>query len=181
MFGRIIQKLMAGRNHRTIEAGGKAPAFSLSSTDGQKRSLAEALARGPVLAAFFKVSCPTCQYTFPFIERLHRQLGAAGAKQAQIWGIVQDNASLGERFAKEYGVTFPVLVDDEPYETSLAYGLYYVPTLFLIAPDGRVGFTCDGFSKADLAALHKQLAKHFAVKLPALFRPSDGVPEYKPG
>ena len=172
---------MAGRNHRTIKIGEKAPPFGLSSTDGQKRSLREALAEGPVLAAFFKVSCPTCQYAFPFIERLHQQLGAAGAKHAQIWGIVQDNASLGERFAKEYGVTFPILVDDEPYETSLAYGLNYVPTLFLIAPDGRVDLTCDGFSRADLAALHKRLAERFSVKLPALFRPSDGVPEYKPG
>lgn len=172
---------MGGKNHRTIAAGESAPSFTLNSTDGQKRSLREALAEGPVLAAFFKVSCPTCQYAFPFIERLHQQLGAAGAKHAQIWGIVQDNASLGERFAKEYGVTFPILVDDEPYETSLAYGLNYVPTLFLIAPDGRVDLTCDGFSRADLAALHKRLAEHFAVKLPALFRPSDGVPEYKPG
>jgi peroxiredoxin len=172
---------MGGRNHRTIAEGEQAPPFSLNSTDGQKRSLRDALAKGPVLAAFFKVSCPTCQYTFPFIERLYRQLAAAGAKDVQVWGIVQDSASQGERFAKEFDVTFPILVDDEPFETSLAYGLNYVPTLFMISQDGRVGMACDGFSKADLVALQKRLAEHYAVKLPVLFEPADHAPEFKPG
>jgi peroxiredoxin len=172
---------MGGRDNRTIKAGEAAPPFALSATDGKTRSLQGARAQGPLLAAFFKVSCPTCQYTFPFIERLCQQLRTAGAPDVQIWGIVQDDASSGLRFAKEYGVTFPILVDDEPYETSRAYGLNYVPTLFLIAPDGRVEITCDGFAKAELIAIHKWLAAHFSVKLPSLFRPADGVPEFKPG
>jgi peroxiredoxin len=181
MFDKIIRGLMGGKNHRTIAAGEQAPAFSLNSTDGQKRSLQDALARGPVLAAFFKVSCPVCQYTFPFVERLHKQLRLAGAKDVQIWGVVQDSASSGRGFAKEYGVTFPILVDEEPYHTSLDYGLNYVPTLFLIGAHGRVEMTGDGFSKADLLTLHKRLADHYGVKLPALFLPADRVPEYKPG
>jgi peroxiredoxin len=172
---------MGEKNNRTIEAGKSAPPFNLMATDGKKRSLHEALAKGPLLAAFFKISCPTCQYTFPFIERLYQQLRSAGARNIQVWGICQDNASHGLRFAKEYGVTFPILVDDEPYETSREYGLNYVPTLFLIALDGRVEITSDGFAKADLIAIQKWLAGHFSVKPPALFRPADGVPEFKPG
>jgi peroxiredoxin len=172
---------MGGRNNRTIEAGEAAPPFALSSTDGKDRSLREGVAKGPVLAAFFKVSCPTCQYAFPFIERLCQQLRSAGAQDVQVWGIVQDNAGQGRRFAQEYGVTFPILVDDEPYDISRAYGLNYVPTLFLISPKGRVEITCDGFAKADLIAIHKWLAAHFSVKPPELFRPADGVPEFKPG
>jgi peroxiredoxin len=172
---------MGGKNRRTLEAGQKAPPFRLMSTDGKERSLQEGLAAGPVLAAFFKVSCPTCQYTFPYIERLYQQLIAAGAKGPQVWGIVQDDAGQGKAFAKEFGVTFPILADDEPYETTLAYGLNFVPTLFLIGRDGRVEITCDGFHKADLLALHKRLAENYAVKPSALFQPSDGVPEFKPG
>jgi peroxiredoxin len=181
MFANIFRRIMGKRENRTLEAGKTAPPFALGATDGQKRSLTEALSRGPLLAAFFKISCPTCQYTFPFIERLYQQLRSAGAPDVQIWGIVQDSASLGRRFAQEYGVTFPILVDDEPYETSREYGLNYVPTLFLINPDARVEITCDGFAKADLIAIHTWLASHFAVKPPALFRPADGVPEFKPG
>jgi peroxiredoxin len=181
MFGRLFQKLMGGRSRNTIAAGQAAPSFSLSSTDGVTRSLKEGLSRGPVLAAFFKVSCPTCQYAFPFLERMYQQLGSAGAKDLQFWGIVQDDANHGRMFAKELKITFPILCDDEPFEISSEYGLNFVPSIFLIASDGRVEIASDGFTKADFVAIHKSFAAHYAVKPPELFQPSDRVPEFKPG
>ncbi len=162
----------------TVAAGQIAPPFELASMDGKPYSLQEALTQGPVLAAFFKVSCPTCQYTFPFIERIYQQFRGKGV---QIWGISQDNARDSQRFAKEYGVTFPILIDDKQFATSLDYGLKYVPTLFIIAPDGHVEVTGDGFSKADLLELQKFLAKHFSVTPGELFKPSEKIPEFKPG
>jgi peroxiredoxin len=162
----------------TVIVGQKAPQFELVGVEGKKYSLLQALARGPVLVAFFKVECPTCQYTLPFVERLYQQFRTQGV---QIWGISQDDARHSQRFAKEYGVTFPVLIDDYPYETSREYGLKYVPTLFLIAPDGRANLASDGFTRADLLEIQRLLAKHFSVAPPALFLPSDGVPEFKPG
>jgi peroxiredoxin len=162
----------------TVTAGQKAPQFELAGMEGKKYSLVQALARGPVLLAFFKVECPTCQYTFPFVERLYQQFRTQGV---QIWGISQDGARDSQRFAKEYGVSFPILIDDYPYQISRAYGLKYVPTLFLIAPEGRAKLVSDGFAKAGLLEIQKWLAKHFSVTPPALFLPSDGVPEFKPG
>ena len=172
---------MGGRSARTLEVGKAAPAFKLSATNGKKYALAEGLASGPLLVAFFKVSCPTCQFTFPFIERLHQQLRSACADGARVWGISQDNANYSGRFAKEFGVTFPILIDEEPHEISQEYGLNYVPTLFLISPDGQVEITCDGFSKAGIEDIHRSLAKHSSVKPPALFKTADRVPEFKPG
>jgi len=162
----------------TRSGGQTAPAFELTGIDGKQYSVRRALARGPVLAAFFKVECPTCQYAFRFLERLYQQFRTQGV---QIWGISQDDARDSQRFAKEYGVSFPVLIDDYPYQISREYGLKYVPTLFLIAPDGRAKLTSDGFAKADLLEIQKLLAKHLSVTPPALFLPSDGVPEFKPG
>lgn len=172
---------MGGPTRTTLAAGQTAPPFSLGSTDGKTRSLQEALAQGPVLAAFFKVSCPTCQFAFPYIERMYQQLRSAGAKDLQVWGIVQDNAKHGQSFAKELGITFPILTDEEPYEISREYALNFVPTIFLIAPDGRVEIASDGFTKADLVAIYKSLAVRFSVNPPALFEASDRVPEFKPG
>jgi hypothetical protein len=57
----------------------------------------------------------------------------------------------------------------------------HVPTLFLIAPDSQVEISGDGFSKADLLAMQKSLARHLSVAPPALFQPGEKVPEYKPG
>lgn len=161
-----------------IAAGKSAPPFELAGMDGKAYSLAEALKRGPVLAAFFKVSCPTCQYTLPFVERLYQQLLAHGV---QVWGVSQDNARDSQRFASAYGLTFPILIDPEPYEISQAYGIDHVPTLFLIAPDGQVEISGDGFAKSDLLEIQKWLARHFGVAPSALFLPNEKVPEFKPG
>ena len=55
-----------------LQVGKSAPHFELAAIDGKSYSLQEGLKRGPVLAAFFKVNCPTCQYTLPFLERLYQ-------------------------------------------------------------------------------------------------------------
>ena len=54
-----------------LEPDSRAVDFSLAGLDDKKYSLAESLKEGPVLAAFFKSSCPVCQLTFPFLERVH--------------------------------------------------------------------------------------------------------------
>jgi peroxiredoxin len=162
----------------TVAAGRQAPPFELNTMEGETHSLQSLLARGPVLGAFFKVSCPTCQYAFPFLERLYRQLGGNGML---VVGISQDSARDSEKFAKQFGVTFPVLIDREPYAVSRKYGVEFVPTLFLITPDGQVEISGDGFSKSDLLAIQKSLAQRLGVSPPSLFLPGEKIPEYKPG
>jgi peroxiredoxin len=130
------------------------------------------------LLAFFKVSCPTCQFTFPFLERIYRQLREQGV---QIWGVVQDKAEDGARFAATFGVTFPILIDDSPYKVSRTYGLTHVPSLYLVKADGRIEMSSEGFCKADLLDIQKSLAQLLSATPPALFLPTERVPEYKPG
>lgn len=162
----------------TLTVGKTAPSFQLATTTGQRLSLSEALAAGPVLLAFFKVSCPVCQFTFPFLERLHKQLREKGA---QIWGVVQDKAQDGAQFAASYGLTFPILIDEPPYKVSQAYRLTHVPSLFLVKSDGRIEISSEGFSKADLLAIQKSLAQTLSAPPPALFLPTESIPAYKPG
>ena len=124
-----------------LATGTKAPDFALTSLDGKQFSLADALTRGPVVLAFFKVSCPTCQYAFPFFERLYQAYGRNGVT---LVGISQNDAKDTAAFAKQFGVTFPILLDDtHSYPVSNAYGLTNVPTLFWIAPDGEIELTRD--------------------------------------
>jgi peroxiredoxin len=161
-----------------LKVGKAAPHFELTATDGKSYSLQEGLKRGPVLAAFFKVACPVCQYTFPFLERLYQQLRASGV---QIWGISQDGVKESQRFARDYSVTFPILVDDYPYRISQEYGLEEVPSIFLIAPDGSIAIESEGFVKRDLLDIQKSLAQTLSASVAALFSPKENVPEHKPG
>jgi peroxiredoxin len=173
-----LSNLLGKKPMTTLNAGKTAPTFELATTTGERLSLPEALAGGPVLLAFFKVSCPTCQFTFPFLQRLHEQLREGGVK---IWGVVQDKPQDGARFAAAFGVTFPILIDDSPYKVSRAYGLAHVPSLFLIKADGRVEISSEGFCKADLLAIQRTLAQSLSASPPALFLPTERIPEYKPG
>ncbi|MGA7218766.1 MAG: TlpA disulfide reductase family protein, partial [Candidatus Sulfotelmatobacter sp.] len=101
-----------------LTAGAKAPAFELKAIDGRRVLLADELAQGPVVLVFFKVSCPTCQYALPFFERLERAYGHSGVRMI---GISQNNPRDTADFNKEFGITFPVLLDDtEKYPVSNA-------------------------------------------------------------
>jgi peroxiredoxin len=161
-----------------LKVGKSAPHLGLGAVDGKKYSLQEGLKHGPVLAAFFKVACPTCQYTFPFLERLYQQLRS---REVQIWGISQDGLKDSQRFAREYSVTFPILIDDYPHHISREYGLEYVPSIFLIAPDSSIAIESEGFVKRDLLEIQKSLAQTLSASVGTLFEPSERVPEYKPG
>jgi peroxiredoxin len=178
----ILQRLSrwAGSSEKmtTIVACQTAPDFSLKSNDGTEYSLSKLLKRGPVFASFFKVSCPVCQFTFPFLERLFKRYGA---KDVTFLGISQDNARATKEFADEYGVTFPIALDAEGYPASNAYGLTNVPTSFLIDTDGSVKITSMGFNKKDLEAVATELSQRGKIPLSALFRPDESVPANRPG
>jgi len=139
-----------------LASGAKAPEFELKTSDGKKFSLAEELANGPVVLAFFKVSCPTCQYAFPFFERLHREYKGNGVK---LVGVSQNDAKETAAFTKEFGVTFPILLDDtRKYPVSNAYGLTNVPTVFWIAQDGEIEVSSVGWLKADYEQINRKMA-----------------------
>ena len=163
-----------------IVAGNTAPTFALKSLDGKEFELGKMLERGPVVAAFFKVSCPVCQFTFPFLERLHQRFGGDGST---IVGISQDDARATKDFEKEYGATFPMLLDEKAkgYPVSNAYGLTMVPTIFLFDTDGTVKLSCMGFGRAELESIAAELAQRKKIKPAALFRADESVPASKPG
>lgn len=161
-----------------IAAGGIAPGFSLKALDGKEYSLGKLLQSGPVVAAFFKISCPVCQFTFPFLERLYKRYGAGNVA---FLGISQDNAADSRDFARQFGVTFPILLDEKGYPVSNAYALTSVPTIFLIDTDATVKVSCMGFTKQDLEAIARDLAERRNIALAPLFAPNEDIPAHKPG
>jgi len=162
---------MASRKHSLLlNPGSNAPAFRLARLDGGESTLAEWIARGRVLVVFFKVTCPVCQLTLPFLERLHASGGLA------ICGVSQNDAADTREFNQYFGVTFDTLLDseDQDFPASNAYGIASVPTMFLVEADGKISRVIECWSKADMEALG-------AVAGMSLFRPEDNVPAWKAG
>ena len=163
----------------TLSAGRRAPEFSLPTVDGKTVSLEEALAKGPVVLAFFKVSCPVCQYAFPFYERMYQ---ANRKSPATFIGVSQNNAKDTRTFLKEFGITFPVGLDDpKDYAVSNAYGLTNVPTLFYIDPSGEIEIASVSWSKADVEAVNQRLAALRQQTPALLWRKGEDVRDFRAG
>ena len=184
-----LYRLFGGsKDMAALPAGSKAPDFSLpvaaGGTDGSGKgggtvSLHAALQQGPVLVAFFKVSCPTCQYTVPYLERMHQ---AHGDKKVTIVGISQNDSRDTAAFLKEYGVTFRTLLDDpNRYAVSNAYGLTNVPTLFLIGQDAKIEITSVGWVKQEIEDINRKLSAAGQTPPPAIFQPGEDVRDFRAG
>jgi peroxiredoxin len=163
----------SARRKQLLGVGHRAPGFQLRELKGGSRNLEEALANGPALLAFFKITCPVCQLEFPFLERIHRE---AAPGSVALYGVSQDDEEWTRDFNRSYGITFPTLLDSaaERYPASNAFGISIVPTALLIEPDGTVSWALEGFHKGQIQAL----AGKFGVDP---FRPDEFVPESKAG
>ncbi|MCU1234528.1 MAG: Redoxin domain protein [Candidatus Solibacter sp.] len=162
---------MGSRRQSSLpNAGTLAPGFRLAKLEGGETTLAELTANGPVLLAFFKVTCPVCQMAMPYLERLHQEGGL------RVYGISQNNAEDTREFNERFGVSFPTLLDsdDAGYPASNAYGISSVPTMFLVEADGKLGQVVEGWNRVDMESLGERAGM-------ALFRAEDNVPAWKAG
>ncbi len=153
-----------------LGVGDTAPDFQLEDTFGKQTALRDLAATKPVLVALYKASCPVCQFTLPFLERLSK------SDNIEVIAISQDDLKTTERFRAEFGITFPTLIDESRrgYPVSNAFGIDYVPSLFLIEPDGSISIAENGFSKRDLEAIGNMAGI-------APFAPGEKIPDFKAG
>lgn len=156
--------------------GKKAPPVELVGLDGKRYNLQMAASStGTVVLVFFKVSCPTCQYALPFVERLHQRY-----QSANIWGVSQDDADASTSFAQQFKLTFPILLD-EGLAATVEYDLSTVPSIFLVDKNLSVKISSEGFVRDDLEGLNGELAALMQEPIKPLFQAKDEVPVLKPG
>lgn len=92
----------------------------------------------PVVINFWAQWCAPCRYEAPVLQQAWQEYG----DQALILGIqTQDrgNQAKGLEFIREFGLTFPSVIDDDS-RTSIDYGLAGVPETFFIRADGTLAY-----------------------------------------
>jgi peroxiredoxin len=153
-----------------LKAGAKAPSFTLDDMSGGKHTLSGVLERGPALLVLYKIGCPVCQMTMPYLDRIsHGSL--------QVIGISQDDERSTARFRSTYGVAnMETLLDDagDGYPVSNAFGISHVPSMFLVETDGMVSLAVEGFVKRDIESIGRRAGIQ-------AFHSGENVPEWKAG
>jgi peroxiredoxin len=163
-----------------LPCGIQAPDFTLTTTTGKPAVLSDLLKRGPAVLAFFKISCPVCQYAFPFVERMWQ---VHKSEPVPFLGISQDSLSDTQSFIKQYGITFPVALDKAPgYIVSNAYKLTNVPTIYLVDREGEIRVSSVGWARQDMEEMNLKLSMmNPAQEQFRVFKPGEDVAEFKAG
>ena len=116
--------------------GQLAPDFTLTATDGRTFTLSHFTADGgtPVILNFWATWCPPCRVEMPYFERAsdlyEGKVAILGLNQAE-------SAALIAGFARDHGLTYPLLVDEDMRVNNL-YGVLNLPTTIFIDRNGIV-------------------------------------------
>lgn len=120
-------------------AGAPAQSFDVPRTDGRIDSLARH--RGQVvLLNLWTTWCPPCREELPALQRFARE----NAGKVVVLAVDQgESASVAQAFAKQRGVTFPILIDEQQ-RYGRAYEGIGLPTSVIVGRDGHVVKGIDG-------------------------------------
>jgi hypothetical protein len=151
-----------------------APPLALRNARGERLDVPAA----ETLYAVFKTTCPTCEFTWPFLERI-RQNASDGS--FRILAVSQDDPGQTAAFHARLGVKLATAFDPEPWTGSDALGVTTVPTLFRVGPTGMVEETIIGFDRALMEGLSRRAAALAGRPATPLFRADEHVPAIKPG
>jgi cytochrome c biogenesis protein CcmG, thiol:disulfide interchange protein DsbE len=127
-----VASLLKPLDLRGYPSGTTPPRFGGRTLDG---GLSMADVSGKVVLVNFWASwCAECRPEMPVLERLHREFGRRGLA---VVGInAREDAARIRRYAKELGLTFPLLLDPDG-TTNAQYGVVGLPTTFVVGRDGR--------------------------------------------
>ena len=133
-----------------------APDFTLPALDGRSISLAAYRSQKKVVVSFWASWCGPCRMELPVLKSFYEKAHKAGADFEFLAISVDDDRESAEQAAREMKLPFPVLLD--PHEKAAgAYGVYGIPTLFIVDKAGRVSYGNAGFNVGIESALAQQL------------------------
>jgi thiol-disulfide isomerase/thioredoxin len=132
----------------------EAPAFTLSTFDDKKVSLADL--RGKlVLLDFWEVWCGACIESMPKVQHLYDTYNGQGL---QVFGVINEIKQLepSKLLIKNRGISYPMLKGNEQLRKD--YKLDAIPLLILIDRTGKVIFVSMGFSEELESVIKKAIA-----------------------
>lgn len=118
------------------QAGFSAPDFTLMTPNGESYTLSK-LRGQAVLVNLWATWCPPCRAEMPAIEKMYKEYKDQGFIVLAIDMTYQDDPFAVVPFTKEFGLTFPILLE-ETGDAAAAYQLRSLPSSFFINRNGII-------------------------------------------
>ena len=124
--------------------GLRLPDVTVRTLDGSDVSLGE-LSGQPLVVNLWFSSCVPCKKELPDFAQVHRDIG----DEVRFVGLnLQDRPDRAERFAREAGVGYEILLDPDQ-QTSVALDIAIFPTTLFVDGSGRIVELHQGALTAD--------------------------------
>ncbi len=119
-----------------LEVGSTAPDFTAVELPGGRPATIENYRGKVVLLNIWATWCPPCKVEMPSMERLHQKLAGTDFQLVAV-SVDEEDSSVVNKFVHEYGLTFPVLHDQDGSIRQI-YQTTGVPESFVIDRDGVI-------------------------------------------
>jgi len=118
------------------QKGFLAPDFTLETLDGEQVRLSDL--RGQVLLVnFWATWCPPCRSEMPAFQRVYQDYREQGFLILAVNATTQDQFSEIAPFRDEFGLSFPILLDQQG-EINRLYQVRALPTSFFVDKNGVI-------------------------------------------
>ncbi|MEK4028000.1 redoxin domain-containing protein [Pseudobacillus sp. FSL P4-0506] len=121
-----------------IGLGDQAPDFTLQTLDGKKVSLSDYRGK-KVMLNFWATWCPPCKAEMPHMQSFYKK--EAEKSNMEILAVNLTSEDRGKaavvEFAKQYDLTFPILLDKEG-TIGPQYQVATIPTTYVLNTDGTI-------------------------------------------
>ena len=111
------------------------PDFEVLDKDGNTVKLSDFYGK-PILLNFWATWCPPCKAEMPDLQEAYEIYGDEVCfVMVNLTDGSRDTVEVVKTFVADNGYTFPVYFDTQS-SAAMAYGIYSIPTTFLISADG---------------------------------------------
>ena len=118
--------------------GRLAPDFKVDELNGEQQFSLSEFKGIPIVLNFWASWCAECRIEAVILEDFFKKYGLNNKKLVMIGIAIQDTPIKAKAFARNFGKTYLLGLDDEAGNIALDYGIYGVPETFFIDPKGKI-------------------------------------------
>ena len=118
--------------------GRPAPDFQVDELNGEQKFSLSEFKGIPIVLNFWASWCAECRTEAVILENFFQKYGINNKQLMMIGIAIQDSPKNAKAFARHFGKSYLLGLDDDAGNIALDYGIYGVPETFFIDPEGNI-------------------------------------------